>query len=154
MVRRIPELNPRAAPGQGTLFDDHCFHAFFTTIGAKALDTVAADKTHRQHAVIEQINADWKDSAVAHMSSGHFGANRAWLVAAVMAWNLAHATEILASGTLTKAKNATVRQKFIDVPDHMATSAKKTRFPMPVNWPWQPAWERLYTAFHAPLQVA
>jgi hypothetical protein len=58
VVRRIPELNPKEASGQPTLFDTHRFHAFFTT---STLDTVTADNTHRQHAIIEQINADLKD---------------------------------------------------------------------------------------------
>src|SRR5664279_4531662 len=47
IVRRIPELNKKADVGQATLFEMFRFHAFFTT---STLDTVAADKTHRQHA--------------------------------------------------------------------------------------------------------
>ena len=62
VVRRIPELNPKADQGQPTLFDTHRFHAFFTT---SALDTVTADQTHRRHAIIKH-NADLKDSALAH----------------------------------------------------------------------------------------
>ncbi|VXC21826.1 hypothetical protein CITRIK5_80095 [Citricoccus sp. K5] len=80
VVRRIPELNRQAGDGQPTLFDTHRFHAFFTTVDPDVLDTVAADRTHRGHAVIEQVNADLKDSALAHLPSGHFGANSAWLV--------------------------------------------------------------------------
>ena len=34
------------------------------------LDTVAADKTHRGHAIIEQVHADLKNSALAHLPSG------------------------------------------------------------------------------------
>ena len=52
-MRRIPELNPKEAVGQPTLFDTHRFHEFFTT---STLDTITADKTHRQHAIIEQVN--------------------------------------------------------------------------------------------------
>lgn len=66
VVRRIPELNPKADQGQPTLFDTHRFHAFFTT---SDLDTVTADQTHRKHAIIEQINTDLKDSALAHLPS-------------------------------------------------------------------------------------
>ena len=80
VVRRIPELNAKAGEGQQTLFDTHRFHAFFTT--TDDLDTVTADKTHRQHAIIEQVNADLKDSALAHLPSGKFTANAAWLVLA------------------------------------------------------------------------
>jgi hypothetical protein len=58
VVRRIPDLNPRARHGQETLFEVWQFHAFFTTTDPAVLDTVAADKTHRGHAVIEQVHAD------------------------------------------------------------------------------------------------
>lgn len=54
-------------------------------------DTVAADKTHRGHAIIEQVHADLKSSALAHLPSGKFTANAAWLVLAVMAFNLTRA---------------------------------------------------------------
>jgi hypothetical protein len=60
VVRRIPDLNPKAEKGQETLFDTWRFHAFFTTTDPAVLDTVAADKTHRGHAVIEQVHADLK----------------------------------------------------------------------------------------------
>ncbi|MFT4286902.1 IS1380 family transposase, partial [Nocardioides sp.] len=72
IVRRIPDFNAEKnkAAGQDTLFDTWRFHAFFTTADPKVLDTEAADKTHRHHAVIEQVHADLKHSALAHMPSG------------------------------------------------------------------------------------
>jgi hypothetical protein len=62
VVRRIPDFNAekKKATGQGTLFDTWRFHAFFTTTDPTDLDTVAADKTHRGHAIIEQVHADLK----------------------------------------------------------------------------------------------
>ena len=77
VVRRIPDLRPPKDQGQGTLFDIWRFHAFFTTTNPDDLDTVAADKTHRQHAIIEQVHADLKNSALAHLPSGRFTANAA-----------------------------------------------------------------------------
>ena len=50
-----------AAAGQGALFDLWRFHAFFTTVPADTLDTVAADQVHRHHAIIEQVHADLKN---------------------------------------------------------------------------------------------
>jgi hypothetical protein len=67
VVRRIPDLNAKGGEGQGTLFDTWRFHAFFTTTNPAAMDTVTADKTHRQHAIIEQVHADLKASALAHL---------------------------------------------------------------------------------------
>jgi hypothetical protein len=94
VVRRIPDLNPHT--GQATLFQTWHFHAFFTT---STLDTISADKTHRGHAIIEQVHADLKNSALAHLPSGKFTANAAWLVLAVMAFNLTRAAATLADTT-------------------------------------------------------
>src|SRR5215210_1326404 len=65
VVRRIPELNPKQSTGQEALFDSWRFHAFFTTTDLADLDTVTADQTHRRHAVIENVHADLKASALA-----------------------------------------------------------------------------------------
>jgi Transposase DDE domain group 1 len=69
VVRRIPGLNPQAKAGQATLFGTWRLHAFFTAAAA-VMDTVTADKTHRAHAIIEQVHADLKNSALAHLPSG------------------------------------------------------------------------------------
>src|SRR5690606_41709449 len=79
VVRRIPDLNPKKNHGQATLFDTWRFHAFFTTVPRAERDTVAADKVHRAHAIIENVHADLKASALAHMPSGDGNANVAWL---------------------------------------------------------------------------
>src|SRR3954452_24614788 len=86
VVRRIPDFNAEKhkAAGQDTLFDVWRFHAFFTTADPTLLDTIAADKTHRGHAIIEQVHADLKNSALAHLPSGVFTANAAWLVLAAI----------------------------------------------------------------------
>ena len=89
IVRRIPDLNPT---GQDGLFDVWRLHAFFTT---SSLNTVSADKTHRGHAIIEQVHADLKNSALAHLPTGTFTANAAWLVLAVIAFNLTRAAATL-----------------------------------------------------------
>ena len=95
-MRRIPDFNAdEASTGQDTLFDVWRFHAFFTTADPDLLDTVAADKTHRAHAIIEQVHADLKNSALAHLPSGMFTANAAWLVLAVIAFNLTRAAATL-----------------------------------------------------------
>lgn len=154
VVRRIPELNPKHGDGQPTLFDTHRFHAFFTTTDPEVLDTVAADKAHRQHAIIEQVNADLKDSALAHLPSGHFWANSAWLACAVMAYNLTRAAGILAAGTFTRARTGTIRARLVNLPARIVSSARRIRIRLPESWPWQQAFERLFTALHRPPQPA
>jgi len=117
VVRRIPDLNPKAVAGQPTLFDTWRFHAFFTT---SVLDTVTADKTHRGHAIIEQVHADLKDSAMALVPSKSFAANSAWLALAVMAFNLTRAPAALSGSRLAKATTATIRRTRVVVPARIA----------------------------------
>jgi hypothetical protein len=50
-----------------------------------------ADITHRQHAIIETVFADLIDGPLAHLPSGRFGANSAWVLCAAIAHNLLHA---------------------------------------------------------------
>lgn len=146
-MRRIPELNRKADTGQLTLFDTHRFHAFFTT---SDLDTVTADKTHRGHAIIEQVNADLKNSALAHLPSGVFTANAAWLVLAVMAFNLTCAAGTVAGASLAKATAATIRRKIISIPARIASSARKLTLQLPAAWPWESAWRELFTSSCGP----
>ena len=143
VVRRIPDLN--STPGQHALFDTWRFHAFFTTTNPEVLDTVAADKTHRQHAVIEQVHADLKNAALAHRPSGRFAAHAAWLVLAVIAFNLTRAAATLSGPALAKATMATIRRTLITVPARVASSARRLTLHLPLSWPWETAWTRLFT---------
>ena len=151
VVRRIPELNVRAAHGQATLFETWRFHAFFTTTD---LDTVIADQTHRRHAIIENVHADLKGSAVAHLPSGVFTANAAWLVCAVMAFNLTRAAATITGTTLAKATTATIRRKLIQIPARIATSARRVHLHLPAGWAWADAWTELFQHAYGPPVVA
>ena len=149
IVRRIPDFqaDKHRAAGQDGLFDVWRFHAFFTTTDPTVLDTVTADKVHRRHAIIEQVHADLKNSALAHLPSGVFTANAAWLVLAVIAFNLTRAAATLAAPTaasdLARATTATVRRKLIQIPCRIATSARRLTLHLPQDWPWQTAWTQL-----------
>ncbi len=148
VVRRIPDLAPKADYGQGTLFETWRFHAFFTTT---KVETVTADQTHRRHAIIENVNADLKASALAHLPSGSFNANAAWLVCAVMAFNLTRAAATLTKVTsLAKAATATIRRRLITVPARISASARRLHLHLPRSWPWETAWSALYDAVFAP----
>jgi hypothetical protein len=140
VVRRIPDLNPNQ-DRQGTLFDTWRFHAFFTTTD---IDTITADKTHRGHAIIEQVHADLKDSALAHLPSGRFTANAAWLVLAVMAFNLTRAAATSTGPRLAKARTATIRRTLITIPARIASSARRLTLHLPRGWPWESQWNTLF----------
>jgi len=150
VVRRIPNLNHQAAAGQDSLFDTWRFHAFFTTSSPEVLGTVDADKTHRGHAIIEQVHADLKNSALAHLPSGSFNANAAWLVLAVMAFNLTRAAATLTGPALAKSTTATIRRKLIAVPARVASSARRLTLHLPTGWPWETAWTQLFTRVCGP----
>ncbi len=155
VVRRIPDFNAEknTAAGQDALFDVWRFHAFFTTADPEVLDTVAVDKTHRGHAVIEQVHADLKNSALAHLPSGVFNANAAWLVLAVIAFNLTRAAASLTEPDLVKATTATIRRKLITVPARVATSARRITLHLPKAWPWEAAWTVLFDRVSDPPPV-
>jgi hypothetical protein len=137
IVRRIPDFgaDKHRAAGQDGLFDVWRFHAFFTTTDPDLLDTVAADKIHRGHAIIEQVHADLKNSALAHLPSGVFTANAAWLVLAVIALNLTRAAATLSTTDLARATTATLRRTLIQIPCRIATSARRMILHLPQDWP-------------------
>lgn len=155
VVRRIPDLNPKQVE-QPTLFDTFRHHAFFTTTSKDEMDTVVADKTHRGHAIIEQIHADLKAGPLAHLPSGVFAANSAWLVLAVIAFNLTRTAGVIAdrTGRMAKATTATIRRTLIHVPARLARSARRVTLHLPEAWPWEAAFARLFTATHAPPPAA
>jgi hypothetical protein len=96
-----------------------------------------ASRDHRN------VHADLKASALAHLPSGIFNANAAWLVCAVMVFNL---TRVAASMTqapaLARAATATSRRKLINVSARIATSARRPR--LHTAWPSEKAWSALY----------
>jgi hypothetical protein len=144
VVRRIPDLNPKADPRQGSLFTIWRFHPFFTTSHPDRFDTVAADQTHRGHAIIEAVHADLKNSALAHLPSATFTANAAWLVLACIAFNLVRAAAAITGPRLARATTATIRRTLITVPGRIASSARRLTLHLPTDWPWRTAWTQLF----------
>ena len=150
IVRRVKRLNPITVPaGQGQMFAVYRYHAVFTDSPEPMLD---AEATHRDHAIIEQVIADLKDSALAHLPSGVFTANAAWLVCAAIAHNLTRAAGALASIRHGRARTATIRAHLIGTPARIARSAGRLALHLPADWPWQSALEELFArALHDPL---
>lgn len=99
----------------------------------------------------EQVVADLKDGALAHLPSGKFTANSAWLVCAAIAFNLTRAAGVLASTFHARARTATIRAQLINVPARLARSARRLRMHLPTAWPWQNAWEQLLARAGPPL---
>jgi hypothetical protein len=112
IIRRVRDLSKEAAAGQGELFPVWRYHAVFTD---SPFGLVQAEEQHRDHAIIEQVFADLYDGPLAHLPSGSFAANAAWLTCAAMAHNLLRAAGALASGAHGKARAATIRRDLIHV---------------------------------------
>src|SRR3954452_24563591 len=75
VVRRVKDA--RYCDGSGALFPVWRYHPFFAN---STLPTVEADIVHRRHAIIETVFADLIDGPLAHLPSGRFGANSAWVL--------------------------------------------------------------------------
>lgn len=76
---------------------------------------------------------------MAHLRSGSFPANGAWLALAALARNLIRALATLAGHGLHQATTATIRQTLIAIPARLVRSARRRHLRMPQNWPWQRA---------------
>jgi len=138
VVRRVPDLNPHKPRSAGHVVRHLAVSCVLPT---STLDTVTADTTHRHHAIIEQIHADLKNSALAHVPSSRFVANAAWLDRAV--------ARIIGS-PLAKATTATIRRTLITVPAWIASSARRLTLHLPTTWPWDTAWTELFTRVCGP----
>lgn len=151
IVRRVPEKNKaKLAAGQDTIFDVYRHHSFFTTISPEVLDTAAADRVHRGHAVIEQVNAELKNGPLAHMPSGVFQANAAWLAITSMAHNLMRATATIIGGAMARARALTLRTRIITIPARIAHRARKLILHLPTEWKWAQAFDRLWATALGP----
>jgi hypothetical protein len=152
IVRRVKRLNPKTAPqGQGELFTVYRYHAVFTNTPEPML---VAEAHHRDHAIVEQVIADLKSSALKHFPSGSFNANGAWLACAVIAYNLSRAVGVLAGGKLAKARTATIRTNLINIPARISYSARTYTLHLPANSRRQTRFMNMFTAVQAPPKAA
>jgi hypothetical protein len=136
VVRRVKDARHPDA-----LFPVWRYHPFLTN---STLPTAEADITHRRHAIIETTFADLIDGPLAHIPSGLFAANCAWLACAVIAHNLLRAAGTLAGGSHTVARGATLRRDLVNTPARFAAPSRKPMLHLPVHWPRQTEWKALW----------
>lgn len=147
IARRIPDLNKTRVDAQGELFPAWRYHAAFTD---SPFVLVQAEEQHRGHAIIEQVFAELIDGPLAHMPSGRFDANNAWLTCIAMAHNLTRAAGTLAGRRYATARAATIRRHLINVAGRIARHARGITIHLPRHWPWQHPWAQLFAATHPP----
>ena len=152
IVRRVRDLNKQAAGGQGELFPAWRYHAVFTD---SPFETVQAEGQHRDHAIVEQVFADVTSGPLAHMPSGVFTANAAWLSIAAMAHNLVRAAGALASLPFARARAATIRRDLIAVAARTARHGRgHLTLHLPAGWHREHEWLTLLTAANGPPAAA
>jgi hypothetical protein len=148
IVRRVRDLNRKAPAGQGELFTAWRYHAVFTD---SPFTLVQAEEHHRGHAQAEQVFADWTDGPLAHLPSGSFSANAAWLALAAISGNLLRAAGALASLAYAKARGATLRRDLIDVAARTARHGRgHLTIHLPERWHRQQEWASLFHAATGP----
>ena len=132
IVRRV-----RPTPGSQlalrVVFD---YHALVTDRDGS---TLAVEADHRAHARVELVIRDLKDGPLAHLPSGRFTANAAWLALAVLSHNLGRWTLAAAGPQWRTTTVATLRRKIVAMPARLVRSGRRLRLRAPTNWPWRSA---------------
>src|SRR2546430_17654688 len=88
---------------------------------------------------------------MAHLPSGSFAANAAWLTLAAMSGNLVRAAGCLASAAHARARGATIRRDLIDVAARAARHGRGSLIlHLPQGWHRQAEWQSLVRAACGP----
>lgn len=128
LVRRV-RPTPGSQLAMDVVFD---YHAILTDRDGDLLE-VEAD--HRRHAVVEHVVDDLKHHAgLAHLPSGRFAANTAWLTLVGIAYNLARWTARAAG--LGHVTTKTLRLTIIATPARLVHRSRRRWLRMPTHWPW------------------
>jgi hypothetical protein len=148
IVRRVKDLNRQPVAGQNGLFDVWRYHAVFTDSPFMMLQ---AEEQHRDHAIVEQVLADQASGPLAHLPSGLFPANAAWLALAAISHNLLRAAGALASLAYAKARGATIRADLIAVAARIARHGRgQITLHLPEGWHREQEWASLFEAATGP----
>jgi Transposase DDE domain group 1 len=152
IVRRVRDQNEKAAQGQGELFPAWRHHAVFTD---SPVELIQAEGQHRDHAIVEQVFADITSGPLAHLPSGRFAANAAWLSIAAIAHNLLRAAGALASLPYARARAATLRRDLIAVAARTARHGRgHVTIHLPAGWHREREWLNLWEAACGPPAAA
>lgn len=119
---------------QGQLFPTWRYHAFVTNLAGSAW---ALDQQHRAHAVVELSIRDLKAGPLAHLPSGSFHANGAWLQCAVLAHNVLRWTATLGEASTDELiVTKTFRRRYLNVPGRLVNRSGRRTLRLPARWPW------------------
>jgi len=144
IVRRV-----KPTPGsQLALFARYEYHPFVTD---REGSTIELEAGHRRHAEVELVIRDLKEGPWAHMPSGRFGANAAWVAIGTIAHNLARWSARI--GGIADEDGPiclpTLRRRYIAVPGHLSRSGRRTKLHLVKGWPWEKAFLAALAALRA-----
>jgi hypothetical protein len=143
VVRRTQPAPSFYKHGKVPLIPQWRYHAFVTN---RAGNLLAIEADHRRHAVVEQVIADLKGhSGLAHLPSGQFPANAAWLTLVALAYNLGRWALALTPGWANQT-TATLRRTLLAIPGRLVHTARRLHLRLPTDWPWAAALDNLLTA--------
>lgn len=134
IVRRV-RPTPESQLALDVVFD---YHAILTD---RDRDMLELEADYRAHAVVELAIRDLRAGGLAHVPSGMFTANAAWLALTVLAHNLERRTMTATGDTWSKATAETLRPKLVSMPARLAHSGRRLRLLAPTNWHWSDPFE-------------
>lgn len=127
---------------------DWRYHAFVTD--RLAGTTLEVDRWHRAHAQVENVIKDLKcHGGLAHLPSGRFAGNAAWLTLVAIAHNIGRHTLLIGDGIDRHASTKTLRRKLFAWPGRIARHARQTTLHGPADWPWADAVEVMLARLRA-----
>ena len=121
----------------------------FCLISNRVEEITLVEAEHREHAVVEQVNADLKEQPLAHFPSGQFHANSAWTVLAALAHNLLRWTQLLGLPDTTVRAARTLRRRLLTVPGRLTRHARGWTLHLPARWPWHSDYTRALNRIRA-----
>jgi hypothetical protein len=134
--RRLIVRRTRLLGRQATLWPQWRHFAFVTDLQGHPVDV---DAFHRDHANVELAIRDLKEGAgLAHVPSGQFFANAAWLLCAALAHDLIRWTAMLGDITPQDQRTVarTVRTRYFSVPARLVSRSGRPTLRTPHQWPW------------------
>ena len=159
-LRLIVRRTRLTDPQQAQLWPDWRYHAFVTNGNQETVETdqhhhnpdtgedadlspVEADLYHRRHAVCELAIRDLKQSGgLAHLPSGRFCANAAWLACAALAHNLYRWVNLLGNTPPRQrlTTGQTIRTRLFAIPGRLVNHSGRHILRLPARWPWARAY--------------
>lgn len=143
IVRRV---HLHAQDEQTELFTYWRHFAFLTN---RSEEIHLVDSEHRQHAEVELVIRDLKDSAMAHFPSGDFAANSAWAAIGALAHNLGCWSNQLGLKDPVPRRAQTLRRRLLAIAGRLTRSGRQWTLHLPARWPWQRAFVEALTRIRA-----